>query len=30
MIHDGELDIPVFNTTQIHARAGADFILEKP
>ena len=29
MIHDDELDIPVFNTTNIHALAGADFILEK-
>ena len=29
MIHDEELDIPIFNTTNIHARAGADFILEK-
>ena len=29
MIHDDELDIPVFNTTNIHARAGADFILGK-
>ena len=30
MIHDGELDLPVFNTTNIHALAGANFILEKP
>ena len=30
MIHDDELDVPVFNTTNIHARAGADFILETP
>ena len=30
MIHDDELDVPVFNTTNIHALAGANFILEKP
>ena len=30
MISGDELEIPVFNTTNIHALAGANYILEEP
>ncbi len=29
MIHQEDLEIPIFNTTEIHASAGVDFILQK-
>jgi len=29
MIHEKDLQIPIFNTTLIHAQAGVDFILQK-
>lgn len=28
MIHDSDLEIPIFNTTEIHAKAGVNFILK--